>query len=189
MRGFWWEQLRVKRGSKVGALLSPIWAPSHFLILLLWNGRGDKMRWDGNSAFISRGTGGELGGDGKLRSSVTGQDADGGLTGRGRDWWTERRVAIQLQFCATQCTAKRYIKKYAKRCAQILVLLMPPKYEIHTCIIYKLAFSVSFGVLFSGTLGGKKMQLNCHPSTLWTWKNLRNVVNMMFWEKFIIASP
>ena len=35
------------------------------------------MRRDGNSAFISRGTGGELGGDGKLRSSVAGRDADG----------------------------------------------------------------------------------------------------------------
>ena len=43
------------------------------------------MRQDWNSAFISRGTGGELGGDGKLRSSVTGRDADRGLTGRVRD--------------------------------------------------------------------------------------------------------
>ena len=43
------------------------------------------------------------------------------------------------------------------------LLQMPPKREIHTGILFKLAFSVPFGVLFGGTLGGAKMQLNRHP--------------------------
>ena len=42
------------------------------------------------------------------------------------------------------------------------VLQMPPKHEIHSGILFKLTFSVPFGVLFAGTLGGAKMQLNYH---------------------------
>ena len=54
------------------------------------------MKWDETgilrSSVVGRdwrgrknGRRGEMGGDRKLRSSVAGQDADGSLTGRGRD--------------------------------------------------------------------------------------------------------
>ena len=39
------------------------------------------------------------------------------------------------------------------------VLQMPPKHEIHAGIPFKLPF----GIPFSGTLGGAKMQLSCQP--------------------------
>ena len=75
-------------------------------------------------------------------------------------------VEIQLHFCTSQCTAERFAKYTPKGTPIISVLQIPLEHEVHTGILFTLAFSVPIIIPFDGTLGGAKMQLKRHPGLM-----------------------